>query len=198
MNNKKIINKNSNKNTNNIDFNKVKNSIIDKDNNNNKENEYINNNKKEWEIIKLKNEENIKKLYENLYVDTFLDSNNNLDISQQSKSLYDSKNINSLLNNIQEFIFTLLEKYKNENIINKNSISNIINDIKNYINMIFEKNRILYMNQCYIINLVYDLNNDLNKNLKNFPLEIQKNFNVKIFMEKLKTNCLKLINDFKP
>jgi hypothetical protein len=64
--------------------------------------------------------------------------------------------------------------------------------------MIFEKNRILYMNQCYIINLVYDLNNDLNKNLKNFPLEIQKNFNVKIFMEKLKTNCLKLINDFKP
>ena len=141
----------------------------------------------EWEQIKKQNNLNMLKL-------TTETNLNNSNASNESKtSNYDSKNIILLLNNIQEFIETLLVKSNDE--ISKESISNIINDIKSYTIMLFDKIHIMNMNQCYII----DITCDLFKNLSSIDeKKLPSNIDLKKITAQLKAACSKLINDFKP
>ena len=150
----------------------------------------LNKNKEEWEKIKRMNNQN-------LYL---INSNNengkNLNDSIHTNySVYDPKNIILLLNNIFEFIKTLLIQSEDE--ITLNSIFKIINDIKNYTIMLFDKIKLLNTNQCYIINLICDLNNNLTEFL-NKNIQDKKDINLNKIMGQLKSLCIKLTNEFKP
>ena len=158
----------------------------------------INENIKEWEKIRETNQKNINQLYSEMSNETEEKiTEKNLEESNYSNySIYDSKNIIMLLNNIHEFIKTILIQI-NDN-ITLDSISKIINDIKNYTIMLFDKIKILNINQCYIIDLVCDLNKNLTESLKKINKELKKDININKIMTQLKTTCTKLTNEFKP
>ena len=151
--------------------------------------------KEDWERIKRENQNNINKLYSEINENNSTEKNlEESNISNRSE--YDSKNIIMLLNNIHEFIKTLLIQSNDE--ITLDSISKIINDIKNYTIMLFDKIKILNINQCYIIDLVCDLNKNLTDSLKQLNKEIKNDININNIMIQLKTTCSKLTNEFKP
>ena len=64
--------------------------------------------------------------------------------------------------------------------------------------MLFDKIKILNINQCYIIDLVCDLNKNLTDSLKQLNKEIKNDININNIMIQLKTTCSKLTNEFKP
>ena len=158
----------------------------------------INENIKEWEKIRETNQKNINQLYSEMSNETEEKiTEKNLEESNYSNySIYDSKNIIMLLNNIHEFIKTILIQINDE--VTLESISKIINDIKNYTIMLFDKIKILNINQCYIIDLVCDLNKNLTESLKKINKELKKDININKIMTQLKTTCNKLTNEFKP
>ena len=158
----------------------------------------INENIKEWEKIRETNQKNINQLYSEMSNETEEKiTEKNLEESNYSNySIYDSKNIIMLLNNIHEFIKTILIQINDE--VTLESISKIINDIKNYTIMLFDKIKILNINQCYIIDLVCDLNKNLTESLKKINKELKKDININKIMTQLKTTCTKLTNEFKP
>ena len=140
----------------------------------------------EWDEIKKMNTYNMQRLTS--------ESLNNSKASNDSKtSNYDSKNIIMLLNNVHEFIDTLLMNSDDQ--ISKESIDNIINDIKSYTTMLFDKIHIMNMNQCFIIDITCDLFKNLSK------LDQKKISNIidlQTIMDQMKAACSKLTNDFKP
>ena len=158
----------------------------------------INENINDWEKIRETNQQNINQLYSEMSNenDEKLTEKNLEESNYSNQSIYDSKNIIMLLNNIHEFIKTILIQI-NDN-ITLDSISKIINDIKNYTIMLFDKIKILNINQCYIIDLVCDLNKNLTESLKKINKELKKDININKIMTQLKTTCTKLTNEFKP
>jgi hypothetical protein len=63
--------------------------------------------------------------------------------------------------------------------------------------MLFDKIKLLNTNQCYIINLICDLNNNLTEFL-NKNIQDKKDINLNKIMGQLKSLCIKLTNEFKP
>ena len=113
---------------------------------------------------------------------------------KNEKSCNDPKNIILLLQNIQEFICTILQQNKELNSLD--SVINIINDVKNYTIMLFDKINISNMNQCFLISTACEIYSKLNT----FVIKKQINSNsvdINNIMAQMKSLCEKITSEFK-
>jgi hypothetical protein len=136
----------------------------------------------DWEEIKKTNEENFEMLVKN---------------SKSDEYNYNSKNIIILLENLNNFLETILEETLSNKLsqnIQLTQITQIVEDVKSYIIMLLKKIQLMTINQYHIINTCCDLNDKIMNFVKNNKVNIDF---LAIFKD-IRNSCSKLLFDYNP